>query len=190
MVTCENKELFSRAVSSATDYLINIMSTKYLWTGEAWSNGQILWALAYTKAFPYKDTEILSKVINWFVSNQEIDGNWSDVEDTASSILGLYYLTRELESIDLSNQTEIDNHMFDTLTKNIKRTRLQIKRKTFETHHDGTISINISPKVKEITAITLAIISAATVLIKFWDSIAPAVTSSISMLIAKFFDLF
>ena len=188
MVTHEHKELFCRAVSSATDYLINAISAKYLWTGEAWSNGQILWALASTKSFPHNNKDILSKVINWFVSNQEIAGNWSDVEDTSSSILGLYCLTQELESIDISNKNAIENLMRNTLINNLKRTQLQIKRKTVETHHDGTISININPKVKKLTAITLAIASTTSMLIKFWDFIAGTIASTTSMLI-KYFNI-
>jgi hypothetical protein len=79
----EDKEIFNTGINKATEYLINNISDKTLWTGEAWSNGQILWILASTKKFPSSDNDILLKVVKWFIDNQEIDGNWKDVEDTA-----------------------------------------------------------------------------------------------------------
>jgi hypothetical protein len=83
------------AQSLASHYLLAQLDESEddtLWTGEAWSNGQILWALASAEVFPVEDTKLLDKTIRWFRTHQTATGNWADVEDTASAILGLIHL--------------------------------------------------------------------------------------------------
>jgi hypothetical protein len=167
----EDKDVFNTAITRATEYLVGAISERTLWTGEAWSNGQILWILASTKKFPCDNNSVLLKVINWFANNQESDGNWKDVEDTASSILGLCYLLRELESTTISSVTELDTLIFTALRRNLHTPVLCIKRKFIETHEDGTTSINLSPRFKKLAAIIATIASGATVIITFWDFI-------------------
>ena len=119
--------------------------------------------LSYTKKFPCSNNEILLRVVNWFIDKQESEGNWKDVEDTASSILGLCYLLRELESIGISCDTELDALFYNTLRRNVETPVLCINRKLIETNEDGTTSINLSPKVIKVMTIAFGILSGATV---------------------------
>ncbi|MCX9082768.1 MAG: hypothetical protein OIN83_11295 [Candidatus Methanoperedens sp.] len=102
-------------------------------------------------------------MVNWFIDKQESEGNWKDVEDTASSILGLCYLLRELESIGISCDTELDALFYNTLRRNVETPVLCINRKLIETNEDGTTSINLSPKVIKVMTIAFGILSGATV---------------------------
>ena len=167
----EDKEIFNIASNKATEYLLKNISDKNLWTGEPWSNGQILWILSYTKKFPCSDNALLLRVVNWFIDKQERDGNWKDVEDTASSILGLGYLLRELESFRISSDTELDALIFSTLRRNNETPVLCINRKLIETNEDGTTSINLSPRLIKFMTIAFGILSGATVGFFYWDLI-------------------
>jgi hypothetical protein len=190
----EDIEILNNALTKATEYLLSTISEKTLWTGEAWSNGQILWALASTKRFPFDNDELLIKVVDWFVDKQENDGNWSDAEDTASAILGLYYLLRELELLYFFSATDVETLIFNTLRRNLDTPTLLLKRKFIENHEDGTTSINFSPKVKKNAAIISAAATAASVIIalldftikmKLWDFIK-RIPSELWNFIAKF----
>jgi hypothetical protein len=127
--------------------------------------------LANTGKFPCSNKDILLTVVNWFAAHQESGGNWSDVEDTASSILGLYYLLRELESMNITPGADADSIVFANLRRYLDTPVLCVKRKFIETHEDGTTSINLSPRFKKIVAILAAIASAATVIIYLLDYI-------------------
>ncbi len=171
IISQEDKKIISDAIDNAIKFLLGIISKDALWTGEAWSNGQILWALANTGKFPCSNKDILLTVVNWFADHQESDGNWSDVEDTASSILGLYYLLRELESMSLPPATDTDTIVFNNLRRYLDTPVLCLKRKFIENHEDGTTSINLSPMLKKLMAIIAAIASGATVVLYLSDFI-------------------
>lgn len=165
----EDKKTISTAIDAARKYLLSIISKDTLWTGEAWSNGQILFALSSTGNFPTDNKDLLQKVVDWFVVNQDKEnGNWEDVEDTASAILGLYYLLRQLE------ETKVGFEEYDLrkkLSEYLKTPTLCLKRKFIQHHDDGYMSINLSSIVKKVAAILFALASGLTVVIVLWDYI-------------------
>jgi hypothetical protein len=167
----DEKHEFRESISKSTNYLFNNISGDTLWTGEPWSNGQILWTLTNTKRFPCDNSNLIRMVTSWFLNQQELDGSFSDIEDTSCAILGLYYLLRELESKGVSTNIELDTFMYNTLRRNLETPILCIKRPFIEQCIDGTTSINLSPKTKKLIALVAAFASGATVIIALWDFI-------------------
>ena len=156
------------AVSKASNYLLDTVSEQILWTGEPWSNGQILWALASTGKLPHSDQSFVSKVVNWFEKTQNKDtGSWEDVEDTASSILGLYHLWKRLEGTRV-----LASSLRERLSAELETPALCLKHKFIQNHNDGYTSINLSPKLKKETTILLTIASIGVLIISLWDFIA------------------
>jgi hypothetical protein len=93
----KNLEAVSRRCS---DYLLSTLRSSdpaSLWMSEAWANGQILWMLCCVHSFPVKDAHLVDKALKWFETNQNVDGSFGDVEDTACAIIGLYKLMEELD---------------------------------------------------------------------------------------------
>jgi len=160
----QEKSEFSTAVTKAVQYLIEVINEETLWTGEAWSNGQILWILSMTGQFPFSNDEILQKVVHWFFREQKENGWWSGVEDTASAILGLLSLAKNLESIS-------DIELQKRLSILLKTPTLCLRRRLVVREEDGYISINISPNLQKIIAILLGIASTATTIIALWDRV-------------------
>jgi len=123
-----------------------------LWTGEAWANGQILWALCLSGLFPVTDDGLVEKTIAWFERNQSAEGNWSDIEDTASSMLGLSALLKNLITLEaeLSHKIkDVDREIENRLRKAVVVPKLSIKKPLWEREKEtGYISVNI----KESTA--------------------------------------
>lgn len=129
-----------------------------LWTGEAWSNGQILWALAESGLFPVTNQSLLTKTYRWFESTQDQQGAWADVEDTASAIIGLFSLLERVLSHKATSHQHHGaprNEMFEEIRKRAPTPRLLVKRPLIERQRDiGGISINLDRK-------KLAVISSA-----------------------------
>jgi hypothetical protein len=164
----EEKDTISTALTNAKKFLISNISKDSLWTGESWSNGQILWALSITENFPCNNIQLLQNVLEWFSTHQDKeDGNWEDVEDTASAILGLYYLLRQLEALQGVEEPELRKE----LNIYFKTPTLCLKRKFIQNHEDGYTSINLSPTFKKVVIILFAIASALTAIISLWDFI-------------------
>jgi len=163
----EDKKMILTAVNRATEYLLNTISEDVLWTGESWSNGQILWALSSSKNFPCNNTALLQKVVGWFVAHQDKEnGSWEDVEDTASAILGLYYLLRQIaETEDRLDESDLRKK----LVEHLETPKLCLKRKFIQLHDDCCTSINLSPTVRKAVAILFALASGLTVVIALWD---------------------
>jgi hypothetical protein len=164
-----DKDRFAIAITNCTNYLLRAVSEETLWTGEAWSNGQILWALSISRKLPCENRSLVLKIAHWFLQNQGSDGNWSDVEDTASAILGLYFLLKQLERVDVPNETQLDTLMFAALRRNLETPVLCVKRKLVERHEDGFTSVNLSPRLKKCLVVLLGIASVATTIIALWD---------------------
>ncbi|MEM4204317.1 MAG: hypothetical protein QXS54_09645 [Candidatus Methanomethylicaceae archaeon] len=160
----EDKETFEAAIRHATSYLVSVVNKEILWTGEAWSNGQILWILSTTGQLSYDDSEFISMIVDWFMKNQGENGQWVYVEDTASAILGLVYLAKGLESL-----SEID--LQNKLSARLKTPVLCLRRKLIHREEDGYISINISPQLQKVIAALVGLASFATVVISLWDFI-------------------
>jgi len=105
----ERADAFRRTRDRAVQFLLNLLCDSqpaHLWTNEAWSNGQILWALAESNLFPVAETDLVNKTIRWFEEKQDerpSEGNWDDIEDTACAILGLLFLWQNLESRSLAD---------------------------------------------------------------------------------------
>jgi hypothetical protein len=158
----------------ASEYLMRTMDDEELWTGEAWSNGQILWCLASGGRFPIEDQTSMSKTVSWFVRNQGTDGNWFDSEDTACAILGLVALLKDYllhkakgQGIEEDAETVIYNH----LRRLYEAPKLNLGKKFVEVQEDGTTTLNFSPRAIKTAAIIFAIISGMTVIIALWDFI-------------------
>lgn len=135
-----------------------------LWTGEHWANGQILWALCVQEAFVHRHDSIhlLDLCVTWFETTQESSGNWSDIEDTASSIIGLYSLMRMLsfQTVDSGVPPwRILQELEFRLRKAVPSPRLGAKRRLIEYDaRTGYTSINLSTRsVRWTTAILLFI---------------------------------
>jgi len=129
-----------------------------LWTGEAWANGQILWSLCLPSLFPISEDGLLLKTVSWFEQNQDAEGNWSDIEDTASATLGLAALSKNLlryEAEQLNMHRDVDREFENRLRKAVPVPVLSIKKAFFERDKDtGYLAFN----VRESTArIVLAI---------------------------------
>jgi len=123
-----------------------------LWTGEAWANGQILWSLCLPNLFPVAEDELILKTISWFEQKQGPEGNWSDIEDTASATLGLAALSKNLlkyEAEQLNMQRDVDREFENRLRKAVPVPILNIKKRFFERDNEtGYLAFN----VKESTA--------------------------------------
>ena len=156
-ISSHDKIIFDEAKQKCANYLIEVLRdspSHVLWTGEAWSNGQILWALLSIDGIALDD-ELLNKVLNWFETNQGKQGNWSDIEDTASAIIGLYFL---LEHV-LSASTSLRNKdIKQTLQKRLPCPDVYIKRAFIEQNKEsGGISINLDGGTIKILAVLGAI---------------------------------
>jgi hypothetical protein len=147
-------EKFSQGRDMAVNFLVEQLKTPYeeiLWGGEAWANGQILWALCATNGFPYEDEALLEKTITWFEVHQTKQGNWSDIEDTASTLIGLYHL---LECLNSSEELFKGRNIKSSLQKRLPSPEVYIKRPFIERHKDtGGISINLNSNLIKIIAI-------------------------------------
>jgi hypothetical protein len=153
-----------RCVTYLTNELIKSDPAK-LWTGEAWSNGQILWILNLSAKFPGDDREIVEKSIWWFENQQSADGNWSDVEDTASAIIGLYSLLQSLVTLTTETgpaETAVLDRLDRRLRKAVPVPKLQIKKKLV--HFDDEtdyLSLNFTRRSVRSVATVMAFIFVA-----------------------------
>jgi hypothetical protein len=165
---------YERTVERAREYLLAMVTEESLWTGMAWSNGQILWSLASTNNFPFKDDKLVSSVLNWFTKNQEPDGNWYDAEDTASVVMGLFHLLRGYKierTKERSDIADIDTTIYNNLRRLLQTPKYSFGKKFIQVLDDGTTTINFSPKVKKTAIILFALVSGLTVFIAVWDFI-------------------
>ncbi|MDI6916984.1 MAG: hypothetical protein QMC80_04220, partial [Thermoplasmatales archaeon] len=113
--------------------------------------------------------DLLQKVVDWFFVHQDTEnGNWEDVEDTASAILGLYYLLRLVKTAEEGFD---ESDLRRKLSEHLKTPILCLKRKFIQHHDDGYTSINLSSTVKKVAATLLAIATGLTVVIALWDFI-------------------
>lgn len=141
---------------------LELSDKERLWTGEAWSNGQILWALNLAGVFPIANKVLVDKCVSWFELNQTPKGNWSDVEDTASAILGLYVLLQNL-AVESVKGNELEKNLLDRLERRLRKgvpvPRLQIKKKFVEINNEiGYISFNITQKTAKLFSTILGFI--------------------------------
>ncbi len=146
---------FDKAKNLSLNYLKNLLSKSddaVLWSGEAWANGQILWAICSVDNSFAEDEEITEKILLWFENNQGKQGNWSDIEDTSSAIIGLHKLLEIL--LNSSDFFEFKN-IRSTLQKRLPSPIVYIKKPFIEKHHEtGGFSLNFSNRMIKI--ITLA----------------------------------
>jgi hypothetical protein len=155
-------EKYSKAADEATYYLVNEIKPDILWNGEAWANGQILWALCYAKRFPVSNENLIDTVVNWFALNQESDnGNWEDEEDTASALIGLCHLLMRMEEIE--NYDELRRRLRDKY----ETPDLRIKPKFIEHHSNGYYSVNLSPFLLRAAIIISTVISGIWLILEF-----------------------
>ena len=165
---------FQESAKRASEYLMLTMDDEELWTGEAWSNGQIIWCLASGGRFPVEDRQAVSKVVSWFVRNQGVDGNWFDAEDTACAILGLVALLKDYllhKSKGQGVQEDAETVIYNHLRRLYEAPKLNLGKKFLEVQEDGTTTLNFSPRAVKTVAIIFAIASGLTVVIALWDFI-------------------
>ncbi len=155
----------------AIRYLLDVLgeSKDGLWTGEVWSNGQILWILAEGNSFPTSDPELLSKTLRWFewIADKKA---WCDVEDAASAILGMHSLLKRLEAAIDGHDPRRKTHIQEELQKRISVPRLYLSHRLWQRENDGSWSFNIrSESIQLIYRIggALATLGVAATLIDF-----------------------
>lgn len=153
---------YSKAANEAAFYLVNEIKSDILWNGEAWANGQILWALCVADRFPINNAKLIEIVVNWFAFNQEEDhGNWEDEEDTASALIGLSHLLMKIEGIE--NYDELRRRLRDKYeTPDIK-----INPKFIEHHSNGFYSVNLSPFILKTVLVISTTVSAIWLILEF-----------------------
>lgn len=145
---------FEIAKNLSIQYLKNLLSNsdeEVLWCGEAWANGQILWAICSVDNSFIENEEIVTKILGWFENHQSKQGNWSDIEDTSSSIIGLYQL---LELIVNSDEHLGNKNIKQTLQKKQPSPDIYLNRPFIEKHPEtGGISINLSNKILKLISL-------------------------------------
>lgn len=143
----ESVKLFDSAKDKSLNYLnkIALDSKSILWSGEAWANGQILWAIADTSPKLYQDVVYIEKIVSWFEENQSEDGNWSDIEDTSSSLIGLYRLLKNLNDNGIY---KTNRGLKEVMQRRLPSPRVYVKRPFFERHPEtGGLSIHLNNRI-------------------------------------------
>ncbi len=163
--------VLAEKAKNCESYLLNALkaSKAGLWTGEAWSNGQILWCLCLPNQFPVSESGLAEKVIRWFQEEQSPEGNWSDIEDTASAMLGLAALVKNLlthQAVIAKSNKDVDAEFERKLKKSVPVPKLSIKKRFIEREQEtGYISINLRESTVKVA---IAIISFAGVTLVAW----------------------
>lgn len=138
-------------------------SPETLWGGEAWLNGQVLWALGHAGQINATELPLLDKAVQWFETTQEPSGNWSDIEDTASALLGLHRILWALMRERIGEERsarELDELLENRIRKAVPMPTLRIKRRLVE--HDteaGYLSLNIRDSTLRVVLTTGAFLA-------------------------------
>lgn len=174
-VDLELPDSLSDSVKNGRNFLLRALSESSpstLWTGEAWSNGQILWILTELKIFPFHDLGLADKTIGWFQNAQDpIDGHWEDAEDTASALLGLLGLVHGLTAVS-DGVRQAKEVVSSELRRRVKLRSLQINRKMFSSDADyGGILIRISQGKIRFLGYLGSILALLAALTGIWDFI-------------------
>ncbi len=174
-VDIDLSDSLSEGVQNAKSFLLSALSNSSpstLWTGEAWSNGQILWILTELKIFPFQDLGLADKTISWFQKKQDpIDGHWEDAEDTASALLGLLGLLHGLTAI-VDGARQAREVVSSELRRRIKLRSLEINSKVFSRDVEyGGILIRISQEKIRIIGYLGSILALLAALTGIWDFI-------------------
>jgi hypothetical protein len=176
LIPDEEQEKYQAIVDKATQYLISNMKEDILWTGMPWSNGQILWSLASTYSFPFEDRAAVKAVVDWFGKNQEVGGNWYDAEDTASTVLGLFFLLRGYKIQNLKERSDIadiDTVIYERLRRMLATPKCSFGKRFVEVMDDGTTRINFTPRMVRTATILFAVASGVTVFIALYEWLKP-----------------
>ena len=148
---------------SALNQLLEESPAEVLWTGEPWSNGQILWALCSTGSFPFANQVLVEKTLAWFEHAQAADGSWFDAEDTSSAILGCVALLELLTLGDRFTQPSSRQEVRREIELQLRRavrvpsvaSRLRVVERDPET---GYIAINLREQTVKIVLWFLGIV--------------------------------
>jgi len=175
------KELEDTA-QKCQNYLVKSLresDPNHLWTGEAWANGQILWSLCLPDRFPVADDKLILKTISWFEENQKTDGNWSDIEDTASAILGLAALSKNLlkyEAKQLKIHRDINREFENRLRKAVPVPFLNIKKRFFEREKEtGYFVINVKESTAKYLGGTVGVLGVVASMIQIYLYLRPKI---------------
>jgi hypothetical protein len=164
------------ATSRAADFLLGDLrnsDASRLWTGEAWSNGQILWILTEQKIFPFHDLALVDKTLYWFRDTQNRqEGYWEDAEDTASATLGLLGLLHGL-IIAVEGVRQARDVLSSELQRRIKQSRLQMDVGVLERDvESGGFLIRISRRKLTIIGYVISIIATLAAITGLWDFVS------------------
>jgi len=157
-LTIPNQGDFSKEAGRCAETLLDMLDrsdSEVLWAGEAWVNGQILWVLASTGHLDVTCVKRTEKLVNWFIAHQNHDGSWSDIEDTASAILGLHEIVFLLDKA--ADPAQHRRNIRSELQRFVPMPRLYLKRPLIERDNEtGYFSLNLREStVKWIAAAVL-----------------------------------
>ncbi len=146
-----------------------------LWMNEGWANGQILLSLSQFNTIEITNSRLSSKLISWFKKNQDEDGGFSDIEDTASVILGLttYFSLIVKNTTSPNMQVETEESFIYRLRKSVQPPLLMLHDKFVYRNDYGYYVIHIKASVLSkcllVASIVITIISLSTNIISLWD---------------------
>jgi hypothetical protein len=167
-----NEKEIKETAKKGAAHLMTIVEGEQLWTGEPWSNGQILWALCSSGQFPVEDAASVEMVLDWFQAAQEPKGNWGDAEDTACAIIGLLALLKQ-RMMDRSEERlkveDADTIVYNHLRRLYEPPRPCPERKLVQVQEDGTTTINLSSRTLKVAAILFGLASGFTVVLALWE---------------------
>jgi hypothetical protein len=192
-----NRTKYQDSVTLASNFLINYVKVKGIWTKECWSNGYILLALTkYHKetSFDFRDECLNTVIIQWFKENEKNIVSGADIEDTALAVLGMWSLFLErqvfrrllVEDRSKNEETIRKGCMFDEFrrfTSLVSKKKLALRKKMIRVNLDGSIELFISKRNKKIF---LGIMS-ATVMLLGWIAAGKEIISFIQKAISAFF---
>ena len=180
LLSPEELNKYRLAQANALEYLMGPLafSESLLWSGEPWSNGQILWALSSSGLLPISgpsDPRIRT-IAMWFLRHQQPEGNWSDTEDTASALLGLTAFLERWEEWTYSGMPEsrklsIDpRHLLVTnLGRHLTTPFLHPEHRFLEKLDDGSRTLRFSPAaVRFIQGLVIGILALLVVTLTTW----------------------
>jgi len=189
----EVRALLDRSVAKCQAYLIEtlgVSEAERLWAGEAWANGQILWCLCLSSRFPLADHALVEKTISWFEQNQSSEGNWSDVEDTASATLGLAALLRNLlglRAVIRRSNKDVDREFERRLAGAVPIPKLSIHKGLIERDPEtGYIAINFREATGRLVVAFITTVALALGLFASVKELLPVVSPFLTTLKAFF----
>lgn len=155
------------AAGRARRYLLDSCAEERLWTGEPWSNGQVVWCLSEAGATQLLKPPFRSRIVGWFDRHlQAHPHGWGDTTNTASSLLGLISL------LNLQYGSERPGHLRTDLQAAMKAPPLRKDRPLHEFTDDDYLAIYVSPRRRRQLKAFVPVATAIAGVIAFWEYVA------------------